>query len=254
MKIDAIILAGGQMEESLKEFTNASSKGYMEIAGKMMIERAIDILRASSHIDRIVIAAETELVPDNIRNKADRIVQSGESIITSLKAGIAGLEGRQNLVLVIPCDMPFLTIESIEDFIEKYLEKPSDLAYGFLSRTNSEKKYPELEHTYVKLRDGEFCGTGFIILRPESVDKCISFMSKLTSNRKNPFALASIFGIIFIIKFLTRTLKISELEDRVSAITGMTARGIETGFAEAGFNIDSASHYKEAMKYTDFHN
>ncbi|MCE1247402.1 MAG: nucleotidyltransferase family protein [Firmicutes bacterium] len=248
MKIDAVILAGGGIEESLKEISGAKSKGYIEIAGKMMIERAIDVLRDSSGIGRVVIAAEPEYMPQSVRDKADFVVQPGSSILASLESGIRGLKGGSDVVLVIPCDLPFLTVESVNDFLDQYRKNPSDIAYAFLSRKNSESKYPDLEHTYVKLKDGEFCGTGFIIIKPEMIDKCSEFMGKLTKNRKNPIALASIFGLSFILKFLTRTLTVRDLEEKVSKISGMSARGIETRHAEAGFNIDKASHYHEALR------
>jgi hypothetical protein len=53
------------------------------------------------------------------------------------------------------------------------------------------------------------------------------------------------------LKYALRILTIKELEDRVLKISGITVKGVETRYAEAGFNVDTPSHLKEALKILD---
>lgn len=248
MTIDAIILAAGKIEESLKKYSSASSKAFITIGQKMMVEYSIDAIRQVPTIRRVALVSDPVSVPDLIREKVDLVVKGETSMSGSLMAGINSLSPKPEKVLVMPCDLPMITPAAIEDFLDKSKDPDLDITYAYLSRTDSEAKYPEVHHTYVRLKEGEFCGAGLITMKPEAAVNCKEFLDKLARNRKNPFALASLFGLTFIFKFALKMLTVKEIEDRVRAITGLRVAGIQTRFAEAGFNVDAQRELIIAIK------
>lgn len=248
MRIDAIILAGGGVDKSLKKYCKSHGKAFIKIDDKMMVEYSIDAVRQVEQVGRVVLVADPEHVTADIKNKVDLIVNGGDSIATSLKLGVEALEPKPQRVLVLPCDLPMINHNAIEDFIMKSFGPPVDVTYAYLSKKNSEKKYPGLRHTYVKLKDGTFCGTGLFFINPEIIDSCEAFFNKLSANRKNPFGLASLMGFGFLIKLMMGKLTIKEIESRLLAIMRCSCRGIETKYAEAGFNVDNPEDLELARK------
>lgn len=227
------------MDQSLLDYSDAPNKGFIPIGGRMMVEYSIDAARETGMIDRVALVSNPQWVPDNVKNKVDFVVSGGDSVPSSLRNGVEALSPEPDRVLVLPCDMPMLNVQTVTDFLEKSLDPPVDITYAYLSRKNSEAEYPAVKHTYVKMSEGEFCGTGLFLMKPSIVDSCERLFRKLTENRKNPIGLASLLGIRIIVKFLFKTLTIKETESRILSIMGCSGRGIETQYAQAGFNVDA---------------
>ena len=105
-----------------------------------------------------------------------------------------------------------------------------------------------MSHTYVKFKDGTFCGTGLFFINPDIIEYCEEFFNKLAANRKNPLGLASLLGLGFLLKLTTGKLSIKEVEYQLLAIMRCSGRGIETKYAEAGFNVDGPEDLELARK------
>lgn len=238
MKIDAVILAGGKIEKNLAGNTDVRNKAYMTIGGRMMVEYPIDAVRKVKEIERVVLVTDSDDVPSSLKEKVDLTVSGGNTIPSSLRAGVEVLDPKPFRVLVLPCDLPVINPESISEFLEQSLNPPVDITYAYLSRKNSEAKYPDIHHTYAKLKEGIFCGTGLFCINPDVVGNCEKFFNELSKNRKNLLALASLLGFGKIIKYALGILTIKEIEGKLLEIMGCTGRGIETPYAEAGFNVD----------------
>lgn len=248
MTIDTIILAGGGLDESLKGHTSVHNKGFITIAGKMMAEYVIEAVRQVPQAGRIVLVTDTKKLPSLFQDKVDIIAEDGDSAPASLRKGTEALSPLPDRILVMPCDLPLITPAAIEDFILQSAAKPADICYGFLSRKISEEVYPHVHHTYVKLKEGEFCGTGFFLISPAAIKSCEAFFNKMTKNRKNPLALALTLGLSTIIKYFMGQLTVADIEKRAPKLLGCTGRGIETKYAEAGFNVDAPPELLTAEK------
>lgn len=251
MKIDAVILAGGRIDKKLACSADVHNKAFITIGGRMMVEYPIDAVRKVKQIDRIVLVTDTGTAPDNLMEKVDLAVNGGDTIPSSLRAGVEALDPKPFRVLVLPCDLPMITPQSIEEFLEQSLNPPVDLTYAYLSRKNSEAKYPDIHHTYARLKEGVFCGTGLFCINPYVVKNCEQFFNELSKNRKNLIALASLLGFGKIVKYVLGILSIKEIEGRLLEIMGCSGRGMETTFAEAGFNVDVPEDLEIARRILD---
>jgi len=115
------------------------------------------------------------------------------------------------------------------------------LTYAILERRLHESRFPEVPHTWAKLRDGTYCGAGFITLRPRVWPLLSEFIEQLGAARKNPLRLASLFGWDVLLRFAVRRLSVEDAQNRASAILGARVRAVISAYPEMAVNVDRTS-------------
>jgi len=243
--ITAVVLAGGPADEVAALQPGAPNKAFVEIAGKTLAQRTIEGLRSSAEVGRIIAVAPVAAHAHPALVGADECRPDGVRITESLRSGLAGLPPDE-LVLVSASDLPILTEAAVTDFVRRGQTADPDVGYGCLEKQKHLDAYPDLPHTWVPLRDGTYCGGGMIVIKPRALPALERFIEQLGAARKNPLALASLFGARFVMRFVTRRLDIEEAEARASVLLGMKARAIVSPFAETAVNVDRVSDVAQA--------
>ncbi len=236
----AIVLAGGPADELSAKTPGAPNKAFVSIGGIPLVTRTLRALRASSSISRIIVVAPERVKGHPAISLADEFRPDGERIRDSLRNGLANLPPEAD-VLVSTSDLPVLTPESVDDYITRASEKDADLTYGCLEKRVHIATYPQVPHTWAPLRDGTYCGTGFITIRPRIWPSLERFIEQLGHARKNPLQLARLFGWDVLLRFAVRRLSIADAEDRASRIIGARVRAVVSPYAEIGVNVDRVS-------------
>jgi molybdopterin-guanine dinucleotide biosynthesis protein A len=236
----ALVLAGGPSDAVAKTQPGAPNKAFVRIGDETLVERVIRALRASVWIDRIIVVAPSGVRDDPALALADDVRPDGVKIRDSLRNGLEGLPAF-DLVLVAASDLPVLTAESIDDFARRAHHIDPDLGYGCVERRAHLARYPRVPHTWAHLRDGTFCGTGFVVIKPRVLPTLERFVEHLGAARKNPFALASLFGWDVLVKFVFRRLSIADAEARATSIVGAPVRAIVSPYPEIAVNVDRVS-------------
>ncbi len=248
-RIDGIILAGGPMDEALAGVSDAPNKAYIHIGDRPMVSYVIEAARQSRYLDRIVLVTEQEWLTPELSGMVDIIAPPGEKIVLSLGCGIQALSPLPDFVVAMPSDIVLLTTEALDDFIGRSLDSGGDLTYGYLSRADSEARFPDVNHTYVKIDKDSFCGTGFFMMNPGIADRFENLLDKFTANRKNVIGLAGLLGLRVIISYLLGTLMVKDVEKRVKKLLrGSVGKGIRTKYPEAGFNVDAPNELEIARR------
>lgn len=85
-KIDAVILAGAPAGVELNPDDGEISRAMVDIAGKTMLQRVVDALRASNAIGRIAAVGEVEA------DGLDLVVPPGGDMVTNIKLGTDALK------------------------------------------------------------------------------------------------------------------------------------------------------------------
>jgi hypothetical protein len=194
-------------------------------------------LRSAPSVGRIIAVAPPQTHHSSALAIADECRTDGTRIRDSLRSGLHGLHMDDD-VLVSTSDLPVLTSQSIEDFIMRAKAKDADLTYGCVEKRVHVAKYPQVPHTWAPLRDGTFCGTGFITMRPRVFTSLERFIEQLGRARKNPLHLARLFGVRVLLRFALRQLSIAQAEARASQVIGAPVRAVISPFAEIGVNVD----------------
>jgi molybdopterin-guanine dinucleotide biosynthesis protein A len=237
--ITAVVLAGGGPDR-LSALQDVPNKAFVQIGGIALVERTIDALRSSTQIGRIISVAPPETHDRAELHGSDERRPAGARISESLLAGLASLP-LQELVLVSASDLPFLSTAGIEDFIAQARARDCDLAYACVGRRDHLAHFPDVPHTWARLREGSFCGAGFIAIKPRVLPSLLLFLERLGAARKNPLQLAGIFGWDIFIRFGLGRLAIGAAEERASRLLGAPVGAIVSRYPEIAINIDRAS-------------
>lgn len=246
--MNAVVLAGGGRDEVSAQAAGAANKAFVPIAGRALVERTLASLRAVPGIGRIVVVAPRAAHTNPALALANERRVDGKRISDSLRAGLAGAPPDE-LVLVAASDLPILTRASIEEFIALAVARDADLSYACLERTAHLALFPDSPHTWVRLREGTFCGGGVVALRPRIMPSLELILERLGAARKNPLALASIFGLATLARYVVGELTIPAAEKRASEILGAPVAAAVCTHAEIAFNVDRASDVALAERY-----
>lgn len=238
--ITVIVLAGGPHDDLSERTPGAPNKAFVDIAGITLVERTLRALRSAPSVGRIIVVAPPQTHGLPALSLADECRPDGARIRDSLRSGLRDLPPDDD-VLVSTSDLPVLTIESIEDYIARASAANADLTYGCLEKRVHIAKYPQVPHTWAPLRDGTYCGTGFITIRPRVFPSLERFIEQLGQARKNPLHLARLFGMQVLLRFAFRRLSIAQAEARASQVIGAPVRAVVSPYAEIGVNVDRVS-------------
>lgn len=236
----AIVLAGGPPDELTAHTPGAPNKAFVEIAGKTLLQRTLEPLRASASIDRIIVVAPKTALGHPALTLADEVRPDGKRISESLASGMRDLPPDED-VLIATSDLPVLSARSVDDFVARVLQKDADIVYGCLEKSVHVRAYPDVPHTWVKLKDGTFCGGGLMAMKPRVFPSLSKFIEQLGHARKNPLKLASLFGWDILLRFALRQVAIPDAEERASRILGSRARAVVSPYAETAVNVDRVS-------------
>lgn len=251
-RLDAQVLAGGRFGHLPPGEVEPAGKGLVLIGDAPMAARPLQALKASVRVERVVLVSPVpagELDPACF-GAADAVVPAGASILESFANGLRQARFPEQPVLSVTGDLAFLTPEAVTDFVDRCRRRPEvDVWYGFLRREHSERAYPGLHHTWARLAEGTFCGTGLFLIRPSVLERVQTALVAVTRQRKNPLALARILGLGPVLAFLLGRLTIGRAEQAGKRVLGGVAcAGIETPFAESAFNVDDLPTLLEARR------
>jgi GTP:adenosylcobinamide-phosphate guanylyltransferase len=236
----AVALAGGALEADFRRAGyDVPNKAYLPIAGEFMIVRVIRALKASHTIRQIrcVTPRTAVALAPQLEQLCDELIEPGDDLIGSMLAGFSGLSDDERVV-ISATDMPLLTPAAVDAFTGLIAQTPCDIGYGFVERRAHDARYPGVRHTWVRLREGTFCGGGMSMIRAGAAAAIQNVLRNFASARKSPAKLASLFSPGLVFKALTGQLGIPELERRASDITNLVCRGIMCPNPEVAVNVD----------------
>ncbi|SDF00841.1 nucleotidyltransferase family protein [Sporolituus thermophilus] len=237
---DAIILAGGQNAEPLRQVSAQPYEAMIDIAGKPMVTFVAEALAACPQVGRIfVVGPARELANCGLPPSAV-VVEGGRTIVETISRGMAAL-GHERKVLVVTADIPLVTPEAIQDFLAQCSRVEADLYYPIVRREDNERYYPGNKRTYVRFREGTYTGGNIFLVNPAIVPRCMAVAERIIENRKNPFKLCCLLGWSFVFKFIFGRLMLPEVEKRVAAMLGITGAVIESRYPELGIDVDKPS-------------
>jgi len=243
--VEAVVLAGGPVELNVQP--RPAGKGLIPVGGVPMAERAVRALAGSPLVARVIVASPVaELAWPGV----DEVVPAGEKLMQSFSRGVGAARDKESPALVCCGDLPCLTPDAVTDFVERCARRPeADIWYGYLRRETSEVIFPGVRHTWARLADGTYCGTGMMMLRPKVVAPLEEFMASLTRSRKNLVKLAACLGFGTVFAYLTGRLTVPMAEAAGQRLFGgIPVVGVESAYAETAFNVDDESDLAEARR------
>jgi hypothetical protein len=179
--------------------------------------------------------------------EADELRPDGEHITESLRNGLSGLLPDDD-VLIVTSDLPILSVAAVDDFAERVRRLNADVVYGCVEQRAHLARFPEVPHTWARMRDGTFCGGGLAAIKPRALPLLERFIERLGAARKHPFKLASLFGWDILARFAVRRLSIAQAEERATRILGAPVRALVSSYAEMAVNVDRVGDVELARR------
>lgn len=243
--MNAIVLAGEKKSDNVNVLEN---KALLKIKGKYMIEYVLDTLHNVKCIEKIAIVGQKDKLAEAVGHKADYIVEGTDSIVENIIKALEHFYGEKEM-LVLTCDIPMITVESIEHFILESRESGTDLCYSIVDKRVNDEKYPEVKRTYAKLREGKFTGGNVFYFNPEIKDKIKDFAEQMLEYRKSPAKMAGILGFGFLVRLALGILTINSVKKKLKKLLGVNAAAVISPYPEIGNDVDKVSDIEFVEKY-----
>lgn len=248
MRYSTLILAGGVADPQFTKFGKAVNKAFLSLGKQYMVEYVVDALLKSEVVERVFLVCPNTPLSPNLIKLLSGIIPDGNSLFESLYRGIMGMSNPTERILISSADLPLITPKAINNFVSRAEEFEADLYYPFVEKRDSEKSFPGIPHTWVPLKEGIFCGGGLILMNPERLKNILMLAKKVTSYRKNPWKLVTLFGFKNILKYVFRMLSVEDLEKKGSLLLGFPAKGIRSFDPEIAFNVDDGEGFIRAAQ------
>lgn len=242
MTIPVVVLAGGKNSAEMQAATGVENRALTPLGSRTMLDYVTTALHQAHSVGPIYVVGDVP-VSDGYYQ-----VPGGETMLDNLMAGLRAAEatGEQERVLVSTSDIPFLSSESVEDFVRQALESRADLCCPFVSLALCKKRFPEMKRTAIKLREGQFTLGNIMLVNPHFLLNHQDTIRRAYEARKSPIQMARLLGFGLLGRLvLAQTvspslLSIQALENSVSRLIGNGCRavGIETQYPEIGTDVD----------------
>lgn len=245
--MDALILAGGEAPSELLDRTQDGDRALIELEGRTMLAYVYEALRATPGIERIAVAGRptTLCLLQSIAPGAVPAQAAAASMMDTVLAGLKTLGAPD--VLISTCDIPLAGAATFAELIEKTRERKLEACYPIVRREVCQLQYPEGRRTYGHVKEGAFTAGNAVIVQSHVIEPMMDFFKAAYDSRKNPLGMARLFGAGFLIRALTRQLRVSEAEAKMSSLLGCRAGAIEMQDASIAFDIDKIEHYTVAQ-------
>jgi hypothetical protein len=233
-----VVLAGKANDGVFAQVSQATNEALIEIGNRTMLDYVVSALTSANSIGRCVVVGTPDVA--RVLPAGVEFVPAGEDVIANVERGTAHLGGDLS-VLVVTSDVPFITGEIVDRFVAQCLAKPADLHYPAIPREAAEAKYPGVQRTYVKLREGTFTGGNLFLVSPRVIRTKADQVRAFVAARKSPAKMAGLIGPMFVVKLALGRLSARELEVKISSMFSLRGAVVFTNDAEIGVDVDKLS-------------
>ena len=236
--VDAVVLAGSSKSGP------EGNRAMHILAGKPMAQWVVDALRSSESVRRIAIVGDVQV------DGADIVLPSGPSMVDNIRVGVEAL-GDGERICSVCADIPFLTADAIDDFVDRGRKSGGELVYPIISRESCEAQFPGMRRTYLKTAEGTFTGGNVTLISGDLVRNNWELISQSYAARKHILRLAGLIGWgvlvrVIVGQVLPSSLKLASLEQAAGRVLGARAVALQTDFAGIGADVDKPDDFEAA--------
>jgi CTP:molybdopterin cytidylyltransferase MocA len=242
--VNALILAGSRgPDDPMAKAAGVSHKALLPVAGRPMLLRVAEALRATVGIQRVYVCIEDARVIFQVpglealhRARVLEVVPAAESPAASVAAALRRIDLAQPL-LITTGDHPLLTPAILQRFLE-LAPKDCDLAVALAPAGVVAAAYPGAIRTFYRLGGQRFSGCNLFLVRSPNAARVADFWRSLEVYRKRPLRLIWEVGPLALLKVLLGLMNAEQAFAHLSQKAGATIRHVELPVAEAAVDVD----------------
>ena len=240
MTVDVVVLAGGKNGPAMAAASGVENRAMTPIGAWTMLDYVVSALGQTPSIGRIYVVGDVPGGDDYTQ------VTGGETLLENLLAGL-NAAGAQARVLISTSDIPFVTPDALEDFLQQAAASGADLCCSYVPLALCREKFPEMKRTAVKTAEGQFTLGNVMLVNPSFLIANQAAIAQAYAARKSPVKVAKMLGAGLLVRLLAaqlvlpRLLTVKALELSVSRLLGHGGRaaGICSAYAEIGTDVDN---------------
>ncbi len=250
--MDALLTAGGipGPDDPLYQYTQGKPKALVEIAGKPMVQWVLDALSESQTIDQVVIIGITEESGVTCA-KPLTFTPSQGGMLDNVQGGVkkvAEVNPQSKRILIVSSDIPAITGEIVDWTVNKAQKTDHDLYYNVVEQEVMEKRFPGANRTYIKLKDGNVCGSDMNVIATHIVTANEEMWERLSESRKSIIKQASLIGFDTLLLLLLRRLTLQQGIVKVTKRLNLSGDSIKTPYAETAMDVDKPHQFEIIQK------
>lgn len=232
----AVIMAGDNEDRKVRQGKVIANKAFLPINGRNMMDYVLDCYNNVDELAGVGVVGPAEKLA-SLEN-VTVIPQRGSMVDNVVAAAETFKDG---WLLLSSCDIPLLTPESIRDFLSKC--SGAEMYYPLVSKEDSDRVFPDMHRTWVKLKDGIYTGGNVLLIKTDMVSTAAGPAGEFFAARKSPLQLASLVGVVTLFKLLTQRLTIQEVEQKMAKILGLKCKAVVSTYPELGTDVDKETDY-----------
>ncbi|MEZ4606600.1 MAG: NTP transferase domain-containing protein [Deinococcales bacterium] len=240
----AVILAGGDPKEKLRQDAGLSSKALLEIQGKPLVGYVLTAFQQAG-FESILIGDDHPKLKDLYLQRYDPQASYLENLRQGLEMAIAlGAEK----IFISTCDLFWLKAEDILALQKAAQAYPqAGFIYPIMTRQMVEKTFPEQKRSYAKLKEGEFTGASVVVVDKNIIPQLLNRAEQAYQSRKSLIAFAMLLGFKISLNFLLKRLSISQVEGRIGTLLRAEVKALLVDRPALAIDVDELEHLNAAQ-------
>lgn len=233
MTFDALILAGSRGGgDPVAAHEGVADKALVEIAGRSMLARVVDALRAAG-VRRIHVSYSSEAVRAHAEALGTLPIRgaAGPSASTAEAFAQTGAP-----LLVTTADHALLRPEWVTAFVAAL--PPADVVAMLASREAVERDAPSTRRTWLRFADGDWSGCNLFWLGTPRADAALRLWSEVERDRKKPWCIVRRLGPVLLLRYLLGRLTLADALAALGRTAGVTARFVPSPSGLAAVDVD----------------
>lgn len=242
MRVNAVVLAGGTNSPEMAAMTGVANRALTPLGARTMLDCVTSALDGAESVGDIFVVGDVPDTPHCHR------VDGGASLLDNLLAGIRAAQDGDARILVSTSDIPFLTSEAVQDFLQQAHSSAAgraDLCCSYVPLARCRERFPEMKRTAIKLREGRFTLGNLMLINPRFLEAHRDIISRAYDARKSAVGVARLLGVGLLARLLLAQsvspslLTVAALEEGVSRlIGGGRVAAIRSEYPEIGTDVD----------------
>jgi GTP:adenosylcobinamide-phosphate guanylyltransferase len=216
--IHAAVLAAGPCDGGFAERSGLPHKCMVSVGGRPMLAWVLDALRGARTIGGIAVVGRPPLLRDAGAHECEILPLERARFVESLRAAIEYLRDEER-ALVLAADMPLLTSEAVDRYVETCLGQSADLCFPVIRREELHALYPGARKTWYNLRDGAFAKGNAVLARPAFLARRGGRLQTLFDHRKHR-RWTGLLGPAFVRRLAQRALTLHDMQEGLSWYLG----------------------------------
>lgn len=243
MALIGLVAAGATASEELRAL-GVSRIPLLKVQGETLVARACRCLIEGAGCQEVVLVAPEEVPlpkpPDGSSARITRGPYTGEiieNLLQSLRERLAA--GSQfDGALVSSADMPLISPEAIAALLAAQRASNADVVYPAVEKGAVLERFPKAHCTFYKLGRISVTGGNAVYLNPSWLLSHEQTLRDLFALRKDPAGMARFFGAMFLMKIVTGSASIEQVEEVVGGKLGGKLKAAVLPFPELGVDLD----------------